>query len=88
MTQGRVQKASLAGSLLTAFMASICCIGPVVFALLGVSGAAFLQKFEACRPIFIGVAILFLGTAFFSRTRKSLRRNVQLEATSRILNLT
>ncbi len=70
MNESRAQKASLAGSLLTAFLASICCIGPVVFAILGISGVAFIQKFEAYRPLFIVVATVFLGTAFYFTYRK------------------
>ncbi|MGE4233108.1 MAG: mercuric transporter MerT family protein [Bacteriovoracia bacterium] len=70
MNKNHAQKASLAGSLLTAFLASVCCIGPVVFAIMGISGAAFIQKFEAYRPLFIVVASVFLGTAFYFTYRK------------------
>lgn len=70
MKGNQVQKATLLGSVLTAIMASICCIGPVVFALLGVSGAGFLLRFEKYRPLFIVVAVVFLGTAFFFTYRK------------------
>lgn len=70
MNQEHFKRASIAGSLLTAFMASICCIGPVVFAILGISGAAFVQKFEDYRPLFIVVAIALLGMAFYFTYRK------------------
>lgn len=70
MRSGHVGKASLVGSLVTAFLASICCIGPVVFAILGISGAAFVQRFEEYRPLFIIFAVGFLGTSFYFTYRK------------------
>lgn len=69
MKQG-TQKATLVGSLVAGFMASVCCIGPVVFAILGVSGISFIQKFEDYRAAFIGVAVLLLGVAFYFTYRK------------------
>ncbi len=42
---------TLAGSVLGGILASVCCIGPLVFALLGISRAAFAQSFE--RPYFL-----------------------------------
>jgi len=65
-----MQKASLTGSLVSAFLASICCIGPVVFAILGVSGAAFIQKFEGYRIHFIAATVALLGTSFYLTYRK------------------
>ncbi len=70
MSGGRIQKASIAGSLITAFFASICCIGPVIFAILGISGAAFVQKFEDYRPLFAALAAVFLGVSFYFTYRK------------------
>jgi len=70
MSSGRIRKASIVGSLLTAFFASICCIGPVVFAILGISGAAFVPKFEEYRPLFIAFAVAFLGVSFYFTYRK------------------
>lgn len=70
MKSSQARKAGLLGSLVTSIMASICCIGPIVFALLGVSGAGFLLRFERYRPIFIVIALLFLGMAFIFTYRK------------------
>jgi mercuric ion transport protein len=64
------QKASLVGGLVAGFLASICCIGPVVFAIIGVSGISFIQKFEEYRSVFIGLAALLLGVAFYFTYRK------------------
>lgn len=66
----KTQKATLIGSLVAGFLASICCIGPVVFAILGLSGVTFIQKIEQYRTIFIGVSALLLGIAFYFTYRK------------------
>jgi len=66
----KTERASIVGSLISGFMASICCIGPVAFALLGVSGAGFISAFEKYRPIFTVVTVLFLGTAFYFTYKK------------------
>jgi mercuric ion transport protein len=67
------------GGLSTALLASVCCIGPLVFAALGVgvgatgflAGAAgFLKGLLPYRPAFIGLAILLLGGSFYLADRK------------------
>lgn len=67
------------GGILAAFFASLCCIGPVVFAALGVgvgatgilgSTAGFLKAFVPYRPFFIVVAIVAIGTGFYLVYRK------------------
>lgn len=64
----------------TAFLASICCIGPVMFAALGIGvgitgfladTAAFLRFLLPYRPIFIGLTILLLGISFYLAYRRS-----------------
>ena len=64
------QSLTTVGSVVSAFFASICCIGPLVFAVLGVVGAGIATSFEKYRPLFIGVTIAFLGLAFFLTYRK------------------
>jgi len=61
----RKETLSLTGSVLTAFLASLCCIGPLVFALLGIGGIGFATALKAYRPYFIGLTALFLGLAFY-----------------------
>lgn len=56
---------TLAGSVVAALAASACCIGPVVFAILGLGGAAFAVALEPYRPGFMGVTALLLGGAFY-----------------------
>lgn len=62
------------GGLSAALLASVCCIGPLVFAALGVgigatgflAGAAGLLKgLLPYRPVFIGLTILLLSIGFY-----------------------
>lgn len=58
--------AALAGGALAAIAASVCCLGPLVLVMLGIGGAwvANLTAFEPYRPVFIGMALVFLGFAY------------------------
>jgi mercuric ion transport protein len=64
--------ASAAGAVLAAFGASLCCTGPLAFAILGIGGAGLLVKFEAYRPYFMmaSVGLLALGFYFSYRPRR------------------
>ena len=59
------------GGILAAFLASLCCIGPVAVALLGLGGIGFASLFEPLRPYFIALTVLFLGTGFYLNYRKT-----------------
>lgn len=68
------------GGLVAAFLASICCIGPVLFAALGVgvgatgflaSTAGVLKALLPYRPLFIGLSAGLLGVAFFLIYKKA-----------------
>jgi len=54
-------KFSLIAAVLAAIGASLCCAGPLVLLLLGVSGSwvSQLALFEPLKPIFIGLTALF-----------------------------
>ena len=54
-----------AGSVVSGILASACCIGPLVFVLLGISGAALAQKLEPLRPYLLVVTYALLGGAFY-----------------------
>ncbi len=80
-TKNVTRSASLAsiGGIIAAFFASLCCIGPVVFAALGVgvgatgvlaSTAGFLKALVPYRPFFIVVALAAIGTGFYLLYRK------------------
>lgn len=53
------------GAVGSAIAASICCIGPLALAFLGLGGGALLVALAPYRPLFIGVCVLFLGAAFY-----------------------
>ncbi len=63
-------KAGLAAAVVAAFGASICCIGPILAAFLGLTSFGALVKYEPLRPLFGGVTLAFLGTAFYFAYRK------------------
>jgi len=64
------------GSVLSALLASLCCIAPVVFALIGAGSLGFAAAFEPYRPYLLALTVLFLGTSFYFTYRK---REVQCE---------
>jgi mercuric ion transport protein len=53
-------------SVLAAIIGSLCCVAPLVLLTLGISGAwiSQLTALEPYRPIFIGIALVFIGLAF------------------------
>ncbi|PYQ47791.1 MAG: hypothetical protein DMF78_22810 [Acidobacteria bacterium] len=57
----KAQGVTLLGSVIGGILASVCCIGPLVFALLGISGAAFAQRFEPLRPYLLVATYALLG---------------------------
>lgn len=60
------------GGIISAIFASLCCVGPFVLVMLGVSGAWIgnLRAFEPYRPIFILLTIGLLGAGFYSIYKK------------------
>ena len=52
-------------SVITAVVASVCCIGPVVAVTVGASAlTAFSVRFEPFRPVFLALTLALLGFAF------------------------
>ena len=60
----------IGGGIFAAFAASLCCIGPLVLTLLGISGAAILSKFEILRWPMIFVVTFLFTVAGYSLYRK------------------
>ena len=50
MRADTAQKSTLVAAVLTAVAASACCVGPLIFAALGIGGAALLVAMEPYRP--------------------------------------
>lgn len=63
-------KLPIIGGVITAIVASLCCIGPVVVALIGVGSIGAFSVFEAYRPYLIGLTVAILGLAFYLTYRK------------------
>jgi mercuric ion transport protein len=57
------------GSVIAGFIASLCCIGPLIFVILGLSGAAFFSKLEQYRWLFGTFALSALALGFFFEYR-------------------
>ena len=59
-------KVTLVGGALAAILSSLCCLGPLVLVMLGVSGAWIgnLAALKPYRPIFIGVALVCMVLAY------------------------
>lgn len=65
-----------AGSIFSALLASLCCIGPVLFSLIGAGSLGLATVFEPYRPYLLALTIVFLGAGFYFTYRK---REVQCE---------
>ncbi|MBI3398918.1 MAG: mercury transporter MerT [Deltaproteobacteria bacterium] len=68
-----MRKTYSVGAIISAVLASLCCVAPFVLVMLGVSGAWIgnLRAFEPYRPLFILIAVGFLGAGFYKVYRKS-----------------
>jgi mercuric ion transport protein len=63
-------KAGLVASIAAAVGASICCIGPIAAAFLGLTSMGAHVKYEPYRPILTVVTLMFLAGAFYLAYRK------------------
>lgn len=59
-------KQTMMASVLAGIGASLCCVVPLVLLSLGIGGAwlATLTAFEPVRPVFLGLALFFIGLTF------------------------
>lgn len=53
------------GSILTAVLASSCCIGPLILAAVGMSGLSFIGSIAPYRPVFIGITFALIGASYY-----------------------
>lgn len=56
---------ALGGATLAAVAASLCCIGPVLFAVLGLGAFGAAAIFNSARPYLLAVAVLILAFGFY-----------------------
>lgn len=61
---------TFAGIIVSAILASICCIGPLFIAILGIGSIGIFSSLERYRPLFILITFGVLGTAFYLTYRK------------------
>lgn len=64
-TAQRGQLAAEIAAVASAVLASLCCIGPVLFVTLGV-GAGLASRFEPLRPLFAVLTLALLGVGFYT----------------------
>lgn len=69
-TRRTLTAASFGGAIVAAFASALCCLGPLLFAVLGLGGAGLLVKLEAYRPYFAAVTLLLLGAGFYLTYRR------------------
>lgn len=62
--------ASIGAAIVAAFASSLCCVGPLVLAALGLGGAGLLVKLEAYRPYLAAVTLGLLGAGFYLTYRR------------------
>lgn len=65
-TEARKRRLFAAGGVIGAILASTCCVVPLLFVTLGISGAWIgnLTALEPYKPYFAGVALVFIGLGF------------------------
>ena len=61
---------TVAGAVVSGVLASVCCIGPLLLAVLGIGGAGLLARFEIYRPAFTAATFALLGVGFWLAYRK------------------
>src|SRR5215210_1539905 len=59
------EKTVLGGAIVAAFAASLCCIAPLLFVLLGMGTLGMGAIFEPFRPYMMGVAVILLALAYY-----------------------
>lgn len=58
-------KALVGGAMAAGFLASLCCVGPLVFVLLGLGAFGIGTFLESARPFLMAASILMLAIAFY-----------------------
>jgi len=69
-TDERFARAGMAASILTALGASVCCIGPVMAAMFGMTSLAALVRYKSLRTVFATITIGILAGAFYMTYRR------------------
>lgn len=59
------ERAFVGGAVAAGFLASLCCIGPLLFVVLGVGAFGAATFLESARPFLLGGSVLMLAVAFY-----------------------
>jgi mercuric ion transport protein len=70
MNSRKLSSLTIGGAVVSGLLASACCLGPLVFAALGIGGASLLVKFDPYRPLFTVATFGLLGAGFWFTYRK------------------
>lgn len=73
-TQEKTTNSAVKWGILSALFASLCCVGPLVLILLGVSGASTALSIGYRKPYFLVFGLVVLGIAFYKLYRRSCRQ--------------
>ena len=58
------ERLSALAGILTALLASACCLGPALFLFFGITGLGFLSRLDWLRPYMLALTIIFVAIAF------------------------
>ncbi len=59
------EKLAIGGAVIAAIAASLCCIGPLLFVVLGLGAFGAAAAFQTARPYLLGAAVLLLAFGFY-----------------------
>ena len=59
------QRVTVGGAVVAAIAASLCCVGPVLFAVLGLGAFGASALFQSARPYLLAGAVLLLAAGFY-----------------------
>jgi len=59
------EKALVGGAVAAGFLASLCCVGPLLFVLLGLGAFGIGTFLDSTRPFLMSASVLMLGIAFY-----------------------
>jgi mercuric ion transport protein len=59
------ERAVVGGAVVTGLLASLCCVGPLLFVLLGVSAFGAATAFESARPYLLAGSVLLLALGYY-----------------------
>lgn len=69
-----------AASIVSAFLASACCIGPLLLAAIGLGGGVALARLEAYRPYFVVATFSVLSAGFYFAYRRKPATGIATDA--------